>query len=56
MFKDNKTTINGMKPVMKEMKKEFKKIKIDQTEVKQDEFGELMEQWNKLQGSTGRRS
>ena len=31
MFKDNKTTVNGMKHVMQEMKKEFKKIKSDQT-------------------------
>merc|ERR1719270_3301368 len=39
MLKDTKTTVNAMKTGVKEMKKEFKNINIDQIEDMQDDLG-----------------
>ena len=38
-LKDTKTTVNAMKLGVKEMKKEFKNINIDQIEDLQDDLG-----------------
>merc|ERR1711973_369412 len=47
MLKDTKTTVNAMKTGVKEMKKEFKNINIDQIE-------DMMEEANEIQESLGR--
>ena len=49
MLKDTKTTVNAMKTGVKEMKKEFKNINIDQIEDMQDELGDMMEKANEIQ-------
>ena len=54
MLKDTKTTVNAMKVGVKEMKKEFKNINIDQIEDMQDELGDMMEEANEIQESLGR--
>ena len=54
MLKDTKTTVNAMKTGVKEMKKEFKNINIDQIEDMQDELGDMMEEANEIQESLGR--
>merc|ERR1712029_58046 len=54
MLKDTKTTVNAMKVGVKEMKKEFKNINIDQIEDLQDELGDMMEEANEIQESLGR--
>ena len=43
-----------MKTGVKEMKKEFKNINIDQIEDMQDELGDMMEEANEIQESLGR--
>merc|ERR1712179_152607 len=53
-LKDTKTTVNAMKLGVKEMKKEFKNINIDQIEDMQDELGDMMEEANEIQESLGR--
>jgi len=54
MLKDTKTTVNAMKLGVKEMKKEFKNVNIDDIEDMQDELGEMMEDANEIQESLGR--
>merc|ERR1712114_109859 len=54
MLKDTKTTVDAMKVGVKEMKKEFKNINIDQIEDMQDELGDMMEEANEIQESLGR--
>ena len=54
MLKDTKTTVNAMKTGVKEMKKEFKNINIDQIEDMQDELSDMMEDANEIQESLGR--
>ena len=46
--------MNAMKVGVKEMKKEFKNINIDQIEDMQDELGDMMEEANEIQESLGR--
>merc|ERR1712170_160794 len=43
-LKDTKTTVNAMKMGVKEMKKEFKNINIDQIEDLQDDLGDMLEE------------
>lgn len=46
MLKDTKTTVDAMRLGVKEMKKEYKKVNIDQIENLQDELEDMMEQAN----------
>merc|ERR1711971_1453303 len=48
-LKDTKTTVNAMKMGVKEMKKEFKNINIDQIEDLQDDLGDMLEEANEVQ-------
>merc|ERR1711942_238974 len=54
MLKDTKTTVDAMKVGVKEMKKEFKNINIDQVEDLQDELSDMMEDANEIQEVMGR--
>merc|ERR1711922_58877 len=54
MLKDTKTTVNAMKMGVKEMKKEFKNINIDQIEDLQDDLGDMLEEANEVQEAMGR--
>merc|ERR1712114_1754 len=54
MLKDTKTTVDAMKLGVKDMKKEFKNVNIDQIEDLQDELGEMMEDANEIQEALGR--
>jgi len=54
MLKDTKTTVDAMKVGVKEMKKEFKHINIDQVEDLQDELGDMMEEASEIQEAMGR--
>ena len=53
-LKDTKTTVNAMKMGVKEMKKEFKNINIDQIEDLQDDLGDMLEEANEVQEAMGR--
>jgi len=53
-LKDTKTTVNAMKMGAKEMKKEFKKINIDEIEDIQDEMADMLEQADEVQEALGR--
>merc|ERR1712018_286231 len=53
-LKDTKTTVNAMKLGVKEMKKEFKNINIDQIEDLQDDLGDMLEEANEVQEALGR--
>merc|ERR1712020_277818 len=53
-LKDTKTTVNAMKMGVKEMKKEFKNINIDQIEDLQDDLGDMLEDANEVQEALGR--
>merc|ERR1711982_202460 len=53
-LKDTKTTVNTMKLGVKEMKKEFKNINIDQIEDLQDDLGDMLEEANEVQEALGR--
>jgi charged multivesicular body protein 5 len=54
MLKDTKTTVNAMKLGVKEMKKEFKHVDIDQIEDMQDDLADMMEDANEIQETLGR--
>merc|ERR1712025_1299204 len=54
MLKDTKITVNAMKTGLKEMKKEYKNVNIDQIEDMQDELADMMEDANEIQESLGR--
>ena len=54
MLKDTKVTVNAMKTGLKEMKKEYKNVNIDQIEDMQDELADMMEDANEIQESLGR--
>ena len=49
-FADGETNALGLK----EMKKEYKNVNIDQIEDMQDELGDMMEEENEIQESLGR--
>lgn len=53
-LKDTKTTVDAMKTGMKEMKKEYKKIDIDQIEDLQDDMEDMLDQANEVQEALGR--
>merc|ERR1711990_836106 len=53
-LKDTKTTVNAMKLGVKEMKKEFKNVNIDQIEDLQDDLGDMLEEANEVQEVMGR--
>merc|ERR1712045_504717 len=53
-LKDTKTTVNAMKMGVKEMKKEFKNINIDQIEDLQDDMTDMLEDANEVQEVLGR--
>ncbi|XP_065186414.1 charged multivesicular body protein 5-like isoform X2 [Sycon ciliatum] len=53
-LKDTKTTVDAMKLGVKEMKKEYKKIKIDDIEDIQDQMEDMMELAEEVQESLGR--
>lgn len=53
-LKDTKTTVNAMKLGVKEMKKEFKNINIDQIEDLQDDLADMLEDANEVQETLGR--
>ena len=54
MLKDTKITVNAMKTGLKDMKKEYKNVNIDQIEDMQDELGDMMEDANEIQEALGR--
>merc|ERR1712083_903974 len=54
MGKDTKVTVNAMKTGLKEMKKEYKNVNIDQIEDMQDERADMMEDANEIQESLWR--
>merc|ERR1711983_443794 len=53
-LKDTKTTVNAMKMGVKEMKKEFKNVNIDQIEDLQDDMADMLEDANEVQEVLGR--
>ncbi|KAL3278102.1 hypothetical protein HHI36_013447 [Cryptolaemus montrouzieri] len=53
-LKDTHTTVVAMRDGMNQMKKEFKKINIDDIEDVQDELADMMEQANEVQETLGR--
>lgn len=53
-LKDTKTTVDAMKLGVKEMKREYKKIDIDQIEDLQDDMEDMLDQANEVQEALGR--
>lgn len=53
-MKDTKTTVDAMKIGVKQFKKEYKNVNIDQIEDLQDDMEDLMEQSNEIQEVMGR--
>lgn len=53
-LKDTQSTVVAMKTGMKQMKKEFKNINIDEIEDFQDEMADMLEQSNEVQEALGR--
>lgn len=53
-LKDTQSTVTAMKMGVKEMKKEYKKIDIDNIEDLQDELEDMLEQANDVQEALGR--
>ncbi len=54
MLKDTQTTVSAMKLGVKEMKREYGKVNIDQIEDLQDDLSDMMEQANEVQEVLGR--
>lgn len=54
MLKDTQTTVAAMKLGVKEMKREYGKVNIDQIEDMQDDLSDMMEQANEVQEVLGR--
>jgi charged multivesicular body protein 5 len=54
MLKDTKTTVDAMKMGVKEMKREYKKVNIDDIENLQDDLEDMLEQANDVQEALGR--
>ncbi|XP_017768156.1 PREDICTED: charged multivesicular body protein 5 [Nicrophorus vespilloides] len=54
MLKDTHTTVIAMKDGMKQMKKEFKKINIEEIDDVQDEMADMLEQADEVQEALGR--
>ncbi|XP_077410595.1 charged multivesicular body protein 5 [Vanacampus margaritifer] len=53
-LKDTKTTVDAMKGGLKDMKKAYKHVKIDQIENIQDQLEDMMEDANDIQEALGR--
>merc|ERR1719506_2417640 len=53
-LKETAGTVSAMKDANKALKKEFKKIKIDQIEDMQDDMADLLEQAEEVQSALGR--
>lgn len=53
-LKDTKTTVDAMKLGLKEMKKEYKKVNIDEIEDLQDDMADMLEIANEVQDTLGR--
>ncbi|CAG9857374.1 unnamed protein product [Phyllotreta striolata] len=53
-LKDTQITVAAMKDGMKEMKKEFKKINVDDIDDVQDELADMLEQADEVQDALGR--
>jgi len=53
-LKETAGTVSAMKDANKAMKKEFKKVNINQIEDMQDDMGELLEQAEEIQSALGR--
>eukprot|EP00096_Caligus_rogercresseyi_P001551 TRINITY_DN1255_c0_g2_i1.p1 TRINITY_DN1255_c0_g2~~TRINITY_DN1255_c0_g2_i1.p1 ORF type:complete len:223 (-),score=78.55 TRINITY_DN1255_c0_g2_i1:978-1646(-) len=53
-LKDTKATVNAMKSGVKEMKKEFKNVNIEQIEDLQDDLSDMLEDANEVQDVLGR--
>jgi len=53
-LKDTKTTVDAMKLGVKQMKKEYKKVDIDQIEDLQDDMEDMLDQANEVQEALGR--
>merc|ERR1712020_777256 len=53
-LKDTKTTVNAIKMGVKEMKKEFKNVNIEQIEDLQDDLSDMLEDANEVQEALGR--
>uniref|UniRef100_A0A6M2DKP6 Charged multivesicular body protein 5 n=1 Tax=Xenopsylla cheopis TaxID=163159 RepID=A0A6M2DKP6_XENCH len=54
MLKDTQSTVVAMKDGMKQMKKEFKNINIDEIEDIQDDMADMLEQADEVQEALGR--
>jgi len=54
MLKDTKITVDAMKTGVKDMKREYKKVNIDQIEDLQDDLEDMLEQANEVQEAMGR--
>ncbi|KAI1306525.1 Charged multivesicular body protein 5 [Halotydeus destructor] len=54
MMKDTKTTVDAMRLGVKEMKREYKKVNIDDIEGLQDELEDMLDQANDVQEVLGR--
>ncbi|KAI7695588.1 hypothetical protein SSS_00173 [Sarcoptes scabiei] len=53
-LKDTQVTVEAMKLGVKEMKREYKKVNIDQIEDLQDDLADMMEDANEVQEALGR--
>jgi len=53
-LKDTKTTVDAMKTGVKQMKKEYKKVNIDEIEDLQDDMEDMLDQANEVQEALGR--
>ncbi|XP_038078796.1 charged multivesicular body protein 5-like [Patiria miniata] len=53
-LKDTKTTVDAMKVGIKEMKKEYKKVNLNQIEDLQDDMSDMLEQADEVQEIMGR--
>lgn len=53
-LKDTKTTVDAMKLGVKQMKKEYKKVNIDEIEDLQDDMEDMLDQANEVQEALGR--
>lgn len=53
-LKDTKTTVDAMKLGVKEMKKEYKKVNLDQIEDLQDDLSDMLEMTDEVQEVLGR--
>jgi charged multivesicular body protein 5 len=54
MLKDTQSTVAAMKDGMKAMKKEFKKVNIEEIEDLQDDMADMLEQADEVQEALGR--